>query len=176
MPRVRAGGVDDCVAGNCALARVNTGDTAVLHADAFDRNTGSQVCSLLPGAMGVGHCEIVGLQIAVARTPQHRLGRGKIEHRPLGLGFVIAYERRLESGLIGGGFHLLKLRHALVSQRHAQRSDLSPTRLGLRLRLHLGEGLDRPHRQLDTIDAGAHLANQTGRLRGGLRGECVVFL
>ena len=131
---------------------------------------------VLPGAMGVGHREIVVLQIAVARTPQHCLGRGKIEHRPLGLGFVIADERRLEAGLVGGGFHLLKLRHALVSQRHAQRSDLSPARLGLRLRLHLGEGLDRPHRQLDTIDAGAHLADQTGRLRGGLRGECVVFL
>ena len=75
MPRVRAGGVDDCVAGDCALARVNTGDAAVLRADAFDRNAGSQVRALLPSAMRVGHREVVGLQVAVARAPQHRLDR-----------------------------------------------------------------------------------------------------
>ena len=75
VPGVCTGAIDDRVAGDRAPVGVDPGYAAVLRADALDRHAGGEAGTGLAGTMRVSHREVVGLKVAVAWAPQHRLGR-----------------------------------------------------------------------------------------------------
>ena len=124
----------------------------------------------------VRHREIVGLEIAVARAPEDRPGRGGHQTRPAGLRARVVDQLDLEPGAAGGCAEALKLLDAGVGQRDAQAPDLAPVGRRAVMPLQAAEGRDRIHGEPDPVRRAADLANEPGRLRRRRGGERRVLL
>ena len=124
----------------------------------------------------VAHGQVVGLQVAIARAPEYRPGMAEVHQGPELLRPVVVDELGLESCLVADLLHVAKLLDPLVVERHAQRAHLAPPRVALLVFLQPGEGLYRPHCQLDAFGCIAYLSDQARGLGTGCRGYCGLFL
>ncbi len=173
---VRAGGIDHRRAADPAPVGLDLGDGVALQENPGDPDAGREAGAGGAGAGLVGHGEVVGLQIAVARAPEDRLGRRRDQARPAGLGGGVVEQVHLEPGRPRGPDQALELLDARVLERDPEAADLAPGGPRLGTPLQRREGRDRIHRQPDPIGRVSHLADQPRRLRRGHRGERRLLL
>ena len=126
--------------------------------------------------LAIGHGEVVGLQIAIARAPQDGLHVRRDPTGPARLGRGLVEQLDLQPGPPRGREQAAELLGARVGQRDPQAADLAPVGRSPGVPLQAPEGRDRIHGEPDPVLRAAHLADQACRLRGGRRGERRVLL
>jgi hypothetical protein len=176
VPGMSACGIDDLGAAHAALVGLDRRHRAAAQPDSGDSDIGREAHAGGTRVLPVRHREIVGLQIAVARAPEDRLGRGGHQIRPAGLRARVVDQLDFEPGAAGGCKEALKLLDAGVGQRDAQAPDLAPVGRRAVMPLQAAEGRDRIHGEPDPVRRAADLANEPGRLRRRRGGERRVFL
>ncbi len=166
---MRPGGVDQGLATDFSHFGLDAHDGAALQCDARDADAGREAGALLAGARLVGHGEVVGLQVAIARAPEDRLCRRRDQARPAGAGSGVIQELDLETGRPRGLHETAELLDAGVLERDPEAADLAPGGPRRGPAFEGFEGRDRIHREPDALDRAAHLADQARRLRRGDR-------
>ena len=177
VPGVSAGGDDDLGAADPALLGLDRGDRIAAQRDARDADIRCEAHAGSPRMLAVRHREIVGLQIAIARAPEDRLGVVGDQTWPARLSGRVVEQlalgvRRARSGRE----QTVELGDPRVSQRDPEAADLAPVRRRAVVLLQAAEGRDRVHREPDPVRRAADLAHKPRRLRRGRGGERRVLL
>ncbi len=171
-----AGGDDRLGAADLAPRGLDGGDRPGVQHEAGDQGIGREAHAGGAGMLAIGHGEVVGLQIAVARAPQDGFDVRGQQARPAGLGRGLVEQLDLQPGTPRHTEQAFELLGAGVGQRDPQAADLAPVGRGTVVGLQLREGRDRIHGQPYAVFGAAHLADQTRCLRRGRRCQrCILF-